>query len=503
MSGQGCVGGGLQKVRLHPAHQSYLRAKPVRRRWLQGEEGRRLVSVTEHLPEVNINFWKTGHRLDGVRNVTEGTVLLQLEQSRQGGFGIGCLGSRYQLGNLAVPVPVSSVSSHSPLPEQDTGAAGGKCAGNTAILARQALVQCLPGVSCDRQEASSLQELGDGHDNWGVSSQHCVMPADRLHSFWQQEKGGEQCQLSSGARELIEASWRPSTEAQYSSSWRKWLAWTSLHGVRPTAPFVNDVLNYLSNLYQDGLSYRTVNTARSTLSTTLPPIDGFAVGKHPLVTRLMKGIFNKNPPQPSLFPAWSVKTTLNELSSWSPAKDLSLMKLTEKTLMLLALSTGKRASSLHLLSLEDGYCQISESKVVLQPLGLEKHSRPDKSFPPIVLKSFNENPTLCPVFYIKTYLKRTKNLRKSKSLFVTVNKPHKAASVATLLRWMRSVIYKSGQRGTGGSFRSVATSTAVAKGMTMSKVLKAGDWSRATTFRNFYYKPVPINDLQNVVINMP
>ena len=130
---------------------------------------------------------------------------------------------------------------------------------------------------------------------------------------------------------------------------------------------------------------------------------------------------------------------------------------------------------------------------------MEKHSRLDRSFPPITIESYNEDPSLCPVFYIKTYLKRTASLRSSDSLFVTTTKPHDAATISTLLRWLKTVISQSGQQGSGGSVRSVTTSTAVGIGVTMEKILKAGDWSRATTFRNFYYKPVPINHLQHIL----
>ena len=166
--------------------------------------------------------------------------------------------------------------------------------------------------------------------------------------------------------------------------------------------------------------------------------------------------------------------------------------------MLIALATAKRASSIKLLTTKSGYMQMSEGKIVMQPQGLEKHSRLDKSFPPITLESYNEDPSLCPVFYIKAYLKRTQHLRSTESLFITTTRPHEAASVATLLRWLKSVITHSGQHGSGGSVRSVTTSTAIGVGV-IEKILKAGDWSRASTFKNFYYKPVPINHLQRMV----
>ena len=106
-----------------------------------------------------------------------------------------------------------------------------------------------------------------------------------------------------------------------------------MHGISLSSPALSDVLNFLAELYDQGLQYRTINTMRSPLSSTLPKYNGYLVGQHPLITRLMKGIFNSRPVVPKLFPAWSVKTVLSTLAEWSPANSLSLKLLSLKTIM--------------------------------------------------------------------------------------------------------------------------------------------------------------------------
>jgi hypothetical protein len=399
---------------------------------------------------------------------------------------------------MGAPISVPSLQSHRALSQQDQGSGGEQSGAGLAILAREALVQHHAGDVDRHQEVARLQDIGVGRDDRKPASKHCIVSAGRLSSFWQERQTG----LSQGATKLVEASWRQSTEAQYSSCWRKWTVWATVHGISSTSPALSDVLNFLAELYDQGLQYRTINTVRSTLSSTLPKYDGYLVGQHPLITRLMKGIFNSRPVVPKLFPAWSVKTVLSTLAAWSPANSLSLKLLSLKTIMLVALATAKRASSIKLLTTKSGYIEISEGKIVLQPLGLEKHSRLDQSFPLITLRTYNEDPRLCPVYYLKAYLKRTESLRSSESVFVTIPRPHGAAAVATLLRWLKSVISQSGQHGPGGSVRSVTTSTAIGVGVTIEKVLEAGDWSRASTFRNFYYKSVPINHLQQMMSSL-
>ena len=133
-----------------------------------------------------------------------------------------------------------------------------------------------------------------------------------------------------------------------------------------------------------------------------------------------------------------MRTVLSTLAEWSPVNSLSLKLLSLKTIMLVALATVKRASLLILLTTRSGYIEISEGKIVLQPLGLEKDSRLDRSFPPITLRTYNEDPRLCSVYYLKAYLKRTESLRSTESVFVTIQRPHGAVAVATLLRWLKS-----------------------------------------------------------------
>ena len=88
-------------------------------------------------------------------------------------------------------------------------------------------------------------------------------------------------------------------------------------------------------------------------------MDGIKIGCHPLVCRLMKGIFNKRPPVKALVATWSVTKVLQLLRTWCPADKLDLKCLTLKTVMLLALASARKVSSLELLSIGPGFCKIS------------------------------------------------------------------------------------------------------------------------------------------------
>ena len=324
------------------------------------------------------------------------------------------------------------------------------------------------------------------------------MPINRLFDYWE-SRSAEKSLLSGTAQDLVGASWRERTELNYGSAWKQWCEFCAGSGICATSPALTDVMNYLGFLYDKGLKYRTINCARSALSSTLLPFGGFKVGQHPLITRMMKGIYNSRPPLPKRCSSWSVMKVLEMLRTWGPASSLDLKTLTLKTVMLLALACSKRVSSLAMLSVNSKFCEISENYIKLQPIGLEKHSRPGLISTPVKLDSFKKDIRIDPVYYLKSYIEKTKNIRTSEQLFVTHNKPHKSASVASLARWIAQVITHSGQSGSGGSVRSVSTSYALAKGASLASVIEAGDWARVSTFKKFYYHPVPLSFMQHVL----
>jgi hypothetical protein len=55
------------------------------------------------------------------------------------------------------------------------------------------------------------------------------------------------------------------------------------------------VLDYLTHLYDRGLSWSTIAILKSTISMMMAPVDGVNIGDHPLVKQLMRGVFRERP----------------------------------------------------------------------------------------------------------------------------------------------------------------------------------------------------------------
>ena len=55
------------------------------------------------------------------------------------------------------------------------------------------------------------------------------------------------------------------------------------------------IANFLGWLYNKGLSYSTICSYRSAISSYQDLVDGVRVGEHPTLIELLKGVFNLRP----------------------------------------------------------------------------------------------------------------------------------------------------------------------------------------------------------------
>ena len=88
----------------------------------------------------------------------------------------------------------------------------------------------------------------------------------------------------------------------------------------------------------------SINVYRSAISAFHIPIGGVVIGKHPLITKFMKGFFCLRPPEPKYFVIWDINQVLNLLKSWSPTDSITLKQLMLKLFMLASLILAARKS---------------------------------------------------------------------------------------------------------------------------------------------------------------
>lgn len=142
----------------------------------------------------------------------------------------------------------------------------------------------------------------------------------------------------------------------------------------PFYPFVKDVLDFLSNLYNQNVGYSGINTAKSAISTICGLVSGKPIGEEKLVCRFMKGIYNCRPSLPKYSSTWDVNKVMSLLCSWPINKELTLLQLSQKTVILLMLLSSQRCQTIHLIKVEN--ILIQEDTMTIYITNLVKQSKP-------------------------------------------------------------------------------------------------------------------------------
>lgn len=251
------------------------------------------------------------------------------------------------------------------------------------------------------------------------------------------------------------------------------------------------MLDFLTELFDAGLSYDTINIARSTLSSLGIMLDGFVIGQHPMVKRFCNGVYNLRPSRARYKETWDVNLVLTYLKSLPDVRSLTLKTLTLKLAMLIALTQASRVQSLKLLTLEG--LRKGPNWYVLQYSGSLKQCKPGRSVPFVELREFTPDRRLCVVNTLKEYIQRTEPIRKGElSLFVSFLKPHSAVSSSTISRWLRTVLSDSGidiSVYKAHSTRGASTSK-VQQFLPIKEIMSVAGWNNASTFSQFYGREV-------------
>ena len=264
--------------------------------------------------------------------------------------------------------------------------------------------------------------------------------------------------------------------------------------IDPFCLSVNKVLDFLSGLYNQGLGYSGSNTARCALSSlvTLENMGNMTIGQHPLVQRLVKGVFHERPSLPRYHNTWDTYKVSQFLKTFASLTEIKLRELTYKLIMLCALVTGQRCQSLHLMNLDTMIKSASSYRFVIH--NLVKQSAPGKAQPVLVLPKFDEDERLCVYSVLEEYVQRTNSIRNNESqLFISFAKPHKKVSKDTIARWTKHVMSLSGIDTSvfkPHSTRAASTSKASKCSVPISHIMSAASWASDSTFHKFYKREV-------------
>ncbi|KZS05450.1 Uncharacterized protein APZ42_031346 [Daphnia magna] len=266
-----------------------------------------------------------------------------------------------------------------------------------------------------------------------------VIPTDRLEIF----RGRLRKQaIPERVIPLVLSGSRPTTLAAYQSALIHWKNWCVKFGHNPEHNNIGNILLFLTEALEAGKAFSSINIYRSMLSVTLQPIEGHAVGKHPYVIALMRGIYNAKPPTPKYSEKLEVEVVLNHLKS---SQNIGL-KL-----------KAHYDGALHVISI--------------------------KRLPDIFI-----DPVACLNHYISVTAPMRNNSNSSK-LFVASVKPHKPVGGSTISGWIKKELSEAGiymSKFFAYFTRGAAASKAAVAGHPIQSILNAAQRASQSTFTNYY-----------------
>lgn len=280
---------------------------------------------------------------------------------------------------------------------------------------------------------------------------------------------------------------------QYDSCLKKWHHYCISQNINLFEVSIPRIISFLTQLFEAGAQYGTLNSCRSALSL----IFGSRVGNDEQIKRFLKGVYRMRPPLPKYNQTWNTSIVLDTLTSWYPNENLNIDTISKKLATLLALVTAHRAQTFTKILVSN--IEFHPDRVIIKIPDLIKTSRAGAMQPLLILPYFQEKPEICPVRTLSVYLNKTKPLRGNyQPLFIGLKKPHKSVTSQTISRWIKMTLGQCGidvTMFTAHSTRHAATSKARSLGVNLDLIRKTAGWSGSSlTFGKFYDKFIKNTD---------
>ena len=289
---------------------------------------------------------------------------------------------------------------------------------------------------------------------------------------------------------------RLSTIRTYDSRLERFYKWCTSHDTDPVEASLKAVTDFLVHLFQSDLLVVTIKHYRSAIAAIHSGFpDGSTISNNDIISSLIKGMFHSRPPVRRLAPSWSINEVLTGLAGppYEPLSSIPLLQLTLKTVFLIAAASARRRSTVHALTIKEGFMRFSPSGVSLlpDPAYLAKNHTMAFTPEPIFISKLSmasatrEDKYWCPVRALSWYVKRTEGVRTTDQLFIQSRSPYGPASKATLSGWLVRLIKELVKTPVGvkaHDLRGQAASKAWFARVPMEDILKAASWKTPTTF---------------------
>ena len=308
-----------------------------------------------------------------------------------------------------------------------------------------------------------------------------------------------------------------STNKVYKSQWRLFESWCIERGHNPlnaTSVLICDFFLYLFKDRQ--IRPSSIEGYKSAITFFLRLASGYDLSSCSVVADLIRSFKREKPIPPRVEVKWDISLVLRFLQSETfRPESVSMRNLSLKTLFLVALAAGRRRSELHALERDSLVFQpgLQGCAARPHPRFLSKTHITTKgvsSLRPVVIPALPPEPadviSLCPVRTLRLYVDRSDVFRspEQKALFLSYSQSvTKDISPQTVSKYIRHAVidaYRSLESASDDvidslhvkahQVRHVAHSLGQLGNLSLTEIIRTGDWTQPSTFVKHYLQHV-------------
>ena len=265
----------------------------------------------------------------------------------------------------------------------------------------------------------------------------------------------------------------------------------------------NVTADFLIYLSRDKNCQVSLISYRSMISNTLKFRSKMNIGKHPIISELIKSFQMQRP-------VWDLAFVLTYLCKdlFDPMNSSSLFYWSIKTSFQLTKATARYVCEIHAFAIDEDHFRFSsvDSSLTLRTqIGfLAKNQLPDKAPESIWFQGFqiyvshDSNHLLCQIRAVKIYLKKMKSIWGSRTRPFIPTKRNRDIKKSTIFNWVKFTIkiaYQSISKRQMPHFkvrahelRARSSSWAHFNFIPLDEIIKAGVWSSSSFFAKFYQR---------------
>ena len=289
---------------------------------------------------------------------------------------------------------------------------------------------------------------------------------------------------------------------QYNTALKKWWQFCELNKSNPYSDNISEIIRFLSQQFEKGMKYGTINSVRSALSLVLGP----HIAEDFRLKRFLKGAHNVRPNKPKYDSTWDPQIVLKKFSNKPDNSILHLAEISKKLITLMAIITAHRMQTFSLVEISN--IEFQTERVIIKIPEKIKTSGLNKIQLTLVIPYYKENCKVCVASALVSYLNKTEKIRgEEQKLFIALRKPYKAVKAQTLSHWVSDTLAAAGLDTnvyTAYSTRHAATAAADRSGISIDQIRKTEGWTKnSETFAKFYNRAIALdkNDFANAIYN--